>query len=62
MITTTKAAEMLGVTGQTIRRLIYQSKLTTIKTEGGKFRVSRESVEKYVQSLIYKPAEQNGQQ
>lgn len=52
MITVGKAAESLGVTGQTIRRLIHAQKLKAILTEGGKFRIFRSSLDEYIQSRL----------
>lgn len=51
MITTSAAGEMLGVSGQTVRRMIDDGHLDAIKTPGGHFRVKKSSVVNLLQSL-----------
>lgn len=55
MITTTEAGQLLGVSNQTIRRLVHDGKIAAIRTEGDKFRVLKSSLEKYIQSRMVMP-------
>ncbi|MBV8718933.1 MAG: excisionase family DNA-binding protein [Chloroflexi bacterium] len=41
-----KAAELLGVTGRTVARWINEGKLRGRMTEGGRYRVTREEVDR----------------
>ena len=52
MITTSEAGQLLGVSGQTVRRLVHGNKLIAMRTEGNQIRISKNSVEKYIQSRL----------
>lgn len=52
MITTSEAGQLLGVSGQTVRRLVHGNKLVAMRTEGNQIRISKNSVEKYIQSRL----------
>lgn len=47
-VTTGQAAKVLGLSGQTIRKLIREGKLDAIETDGGKFRITAASIEAYI--------------
>ena len=55
MITTSEAGQLLGVSNQTIRRLVHNGKIAAIRTEGDKFRVLRSSIEQYIKSRMVIP-------
>jgi excisionase family DNA binding protein len=57
-VTTGQAAKVLGLSGQTIRKLIRKGELDAIETKGGKFRVTQASIEAYIAARQVRPASQ----
>lgn len=47
-VTTGAAGRVLGLSSQTVRKLIAEGKLDAIKTDGGKLRVTTASIEAYI--------------
>jgi len=49
--TTGEAADILGVSFRTIKRWIYSGKISTVKTAGGHYRISKEEIERLLSQV-----------
>ena len=49
----------MGLSGQSVRALINRGELDTMRTSGGKYRITKASIEAYIAARQVRPASQD---